>query len=100
MSGNSSPDSMRSVPQIRRVLRRAVELEAELSRVAGTRNPTRDAAHGHRFGQEPEVAQRLQVGAVGDRAEQLAGLRSLDLQVGHLRGAILDLDLERAVRGD
>ena len=88
------------VPQLGGILRRAVELEAELSRVSGARNPAGDTADPRRLSQEAEVAQRREVGAFGDRAEHLARLRPLDLEVGHLRRAVLDLHLERAICGD
>ena len=50
--------------------------------------------------QEAEVAQRADVGALGDRPQHLARVGALDLQMRHLRRAILDLHVEPAVGGD
>ncbi len=57
--------------------------------------PTRDA-----LVDEAEVAQGADVGALGDRPQHLARVRALDLQMRHLRRAILDLHVESAVGGD
>ncbi|CAA9551789.1 MAG: hypothetical protein AVDCRST_MAG79-2762 [uncultured Thermoleophilia bacterium] len=75
-------------------LGRTEDLEPELARVARARDEAaRDATDDDRLRQEAEVPQRLEV-RVGQRREQLAGARALDLQVRQLGRAVHDLDVE------
>ena len=87
-------------PQCRRVVDRAVDLEPKLARVARARQPAGHASHRDPLVEEAEVAKGVDVGALGDRPQHLAGLGPLNLEVGHLGGSILDLHVEPAVRCD
>src|ERR1700674_270950 len=80
------------------MLRGAEDLVADLARITSSRHPARAPADRHLLRPEVEIPQVADVG-VGQTPEQVTRVGALELDVGHLLGDRLDLDLQALARG-